>query len=210
MSEGFYEAVADHRLTVHREQTVVGLGAEDGRPVARLSGGATVPVDVLVPATGYEQRLEPLAAAVQAELLEGGTLRLHRGILPATPRLAFIGWSHTFHSPLRSELQALWLAAHLADGAASGPRDESEYHLTHERAAERRAQQLPGATFGDLDRLLDDLRIKTPRSLRLRQLVRPIDPADYAWVLPRLLRRSGRAAVEPDAASWGSRVADRV
>ena len=196
VTEGFYEAVRDGALRVIRDVRVADLEAGEDGPAVRLDDGQVLPSEVLVPATGYEQDLDVFAPSTLARLVEpGGDLLLHRKVLPTTlPRLAFIGWSQSYRSPLTAELQALWLAGLLL-GAVDLPdtaaqRETAErYLLTHARAAAAAAPQMPSGSFGELDALLEDLRLPLPARTRRKQLLTALDPADYAYVLPALQLR---------------------
>ena len=204
VTDGFFEAMPDGRLEVRRERSIESLGARDGQPGARLSDGSWLPADVVVPATGFEQELPFFGPAVRDTLLDAaGVLALHRRIVPLdVPRLAFIGWTHTYHSPLTAQVSALWLAAHLAGALPQVSRPErlrtaARYHLTHARASAHGELQVPGGTFHAVDVLLDDLGLPLPASVRLRQWWTPFDPASYAYLVPALHERLH--AVSPSA-----------
>jgi cation diffusion facilitator CzcD-associated flavoprotein CzcO len=201
VTEGFYEAVRERRLDVVRDDGVADLEVVDGVPSVRLRSGEVLPADVLVPATGYEQDLDFLAPAMRNRLLEAdGSLLLHRKVLPTTlPRLAFIGWSQSYRSPLTAEVQALWLAGLLLGQVRLPPvptqRQGAEvYRLTHAAAAAAGAPQMPSGSFGELDVLLEDLHLPLPWATRRKQLLTALDPADYAYVLPALRARAGTLA----------------
>jgi dimethylaniline monooxygenase (N-oxide forming) len=196
VTDGFYEAIAEGRLHVRRQQTVESLGAVDGVPGVRLSDGSWLAADVVVPATGFDQELSVLSPAVQVALKGcDGTVSLYRRILPLdVPRLAFAGWGHTYRSPLTAEVGAVWLAGHLAGALRTQPRDVVErtadrYHLTHQQAAARGEEQLPSGSFAALDALLEDLDLPLPATVRRRQWVTPLEPSSYAYLVPALRRR---------------------
>ncbi len=195
-TDGYFAAVGDCRIGMRRDRSVRRLRVVDGAPAVELSDGAIVPADVVVPGTGFDQSVDFLAPAVRRELLDRhGDLPLYRRILPTgVDRIAFIGWGNTYRSPLTAEVSAVWLGAHLAgdlpDVSALERAGEAElFRLTHERAAQVGAAQLPNGSYADLDVLLADLRLSLPVATRLAQLVRPLDPADYADLLPRLRAR---------------------
>ena len=99
---------------------------------------------MVIAATGYEQAIEFLDAAVLARLEEtDGELRLFRRVLAVdVPRLAFVGWAHTFRSPLTSEIAAVWLAG-VMTGAVRLPsvrrmrHDAAPFPVSTERAPDR-------------------------------------------------------------------------
>ena len=196
VTEGFYEGVREGRLRVLRDTAVLSLGRGAEGPQVVLTDGRTLPADVVVAATGHEQQLGFLGERTRQRLLEpGGELLLHRQVLPRRlPRLSFVGWSQTYRSPLTAEVQALWLAGHLAGlvalpGDADLDRGASAYQLTRARAERSGASQMPQSSIGDLDAQLADLGLRLPRRTRRRQLLRPLDPRDYAYALPALLTK---------------------
>ncbi|WP_375388163.1 flavin-containing monooxygenase [uncultured Amnibacterium sp.] len=197
VTDGFFDAVDAGAITLHGHVGIAALAVADGRPAVRLTDGAVVPADVVVSATGYDQSPGPLSAQVQERLLDpDGALELHRAVLPQhVDRLAYVGWMHSFRSPIGAELQAQWLAALIA-GLVERPaapwraRDVFTFWLTRERAARHGAVQIPrNASILDLDELIEDLGAAVPRAVRLRELTRPLDPADYARLLPALVQR---------------------
>ena len=200
VTDGFFEAMAEGRLGVRRERSVVELGSVDGQAGVRLSDGSWLPADVVVPATGFDQDLSFFPPSVQESLMDAdGALPLHRRILPFdVPQLTFAGWGHTFRSPLTAEVGAVWLAAHLAGVLQLQPeierrRTADRYPLTHQQAAALGVPQLPSGSFAALDDLLEDLELPLPASLKLRQWVTPLEPSSYAYLLTGLQRRLGTA-----------------
>ena len=197
VSEGFYEAVRAGRLRVVRDSSVVDARSRFGLPEVLLSGGETLAAEVLIPATGYQQQLKFFAPPTRQRLTEpAGELLLYRKVLPtAVPRVAFIGWSQSYRSPLLAEVQASWLAGLLLGSVqlpstASQGRRASRYHLTHARAAAAGLPQMPSGSFYELDVLLEDLGQPLPRRVRHNQMSRFNDPADYAFVHDAPARRA--------------------
>lgn len=196
VTDGFFEAVAEGRIRVHRERSVATLGSGPDGPYAELSDGQRLAADIVVAATGYEQGAEFLSPAVlQRGATSDGTLLLHNRVLAVdVPRLAFIGWSHTFRSPLTSEISAVWLAGVLL-GQVALPTPERQraradrFPVSQARMSSRLGNALPPVTLKDLDRILRELGVPLPWSTRVRQLWQPIDPSDYAAALETLLQR---------------------
>jgi dimethylaniline monooxygenase (N-oxide forming) len=211
VTEGFFEAVADGRLRVHREASVKALrGGSDG-PRVELTSGDVLPAELVVAATGYTQGVAFLAPeVVERARTEDGALLLHRRVLAVdVPRLAFVGWAHSYRSPVTSEVAALWLAGVMLGTVtlpttAAQRRTAAPFRLErpeHHQGAGRPKEVLPGVTLRDLDRLLGELGVRLPRRTRLRQAWSPMDPSDYAPVTAALLRRAGSGAtpVRPEA-----------
>ncbi|MFD1720138.1 flavin-containing monooxygenase [Amnibacterium endophyticum] len=213
VTDGFFEGVADGRIRVHRERSVARLGADEQGPFVELSDGTRLPSDVVVAATGYEQGVDFLAPAVlERATTPDGALLLHERVLAVdVPNLAFIGWAHTFRSPLTSEIAAAWLAG-VVTGAVRLPsasrmrRAAAPFPVATERAPERRTTALPPVNLRDLDRVLASLGVALPRSVRRRQLLHPMDPADYAEALrTALARMPSLQRARPEAADGRAR-----
>ncbi|WP_375400973.1 flavin-containing monooxygenase [uncultured Amnibacterium sp.] len=196
VTDGFFEAVADGRIRVHRERSVATLGNGPDGPYVELSDGQRLAADVVVAATGYEQGADFLSPEVlQRGATSDGSLLLHNRVLAVdVPRLAFIGWAHSFRSPLTSEIAAVWLAGVLL-GQVALPTPERQraradrFPVARVRMSSRINNALPPVTLKDLDRVLDELGLPLPWSIRVRQIWRPIDPADYAAALEAFLQR---------------------
>ena len=92
-TDELYEQVIAGTTEVARECEITSLGARDGKPVATLSDGRTVPADLVVCGTGFKQVVPFLRQSVQDEITdERGNFELYRQILPLTvKRLHFCG-----------------------------------------------------------------------------------------------------------------------
>lgn len=198
VTDGFFEGVSDGRIRVHREQVVAELAVDSGRPVAVLADGTRLPADVVVAATGYEQRLDFLAdsALAATDVLADGTMRLYRRVLAVdVPRFAVVGWAHSYRSPITAELAAIWLGAHLT-GRVAVPskaqmrRDAAAFPVLRAGGTHVRRAALPGVSLRELDELLDDLGRPLTRAQRAAQRFRTLDPVVYAAVLPSVIGAS--------------------
>ncbi len=197
VTDGFFEAIDAGRIVVHGHVGIAELVVIDGAPAARLTNGTMVRADVIVSATGYNQSVGPLSSAARARVVdEAGALKLFRAVLPVrVDRLAYVGWMHSFRSPIGAELQTMWLAALIA-GLISRPtapvqsKDVFTFWLTRQRAAENGSVQIPqNASILDFDQLIEDFGGPVPIATRLRELTHPLDPVDYAHLLPWLVAR---------------------
>ena len=201
VTEGFFEAVAEGRIEVHRERAVAALGADEHGPWVRLTGGEQLPADVVVAATGYEQRIDFLDPSALADARTGdGALLLHRRTLGIdVPRFALVGWAHSYRSPLTSEIAAVWLAGAMLGqvrlpSAEMQRREADPFRLTRSEAVGARTGLLPGVGMRELDQMLAELGSPLPLRVRLRQIWAPVDPADYVPALRKALSRMGAAA----------------
>jgi cation diffusion facilitator CzcD-associated flavoprotein CzcO len=210
-TEGFFEGVAAGRIDVRRDRTVTRLFARDGRPMAELSDGTTLPADLVVCATGFTQGVPFLDEAVRKRLLDArGNFLLYRQILPlGVPGLYFNGYNSSFFSPLNAEMAAVWIAADLA-GTVPLP-DQEELR----RAVIAQLAFMDEATDGhhcrggkiipfslhNVDEVLDDLDLNIPSRVRASHWLNPVDPVAYRKVTPELVRRLAAAAPGGPAAA---------
>ena len=201
-TEGFFEGVADGRIDVRRDCTITRLAAHDGRPVAELSDGTTLPADLIVCATGFTQGVPFLDDAVRGRLLDTrDNFLLYRQILPlGVPGLYFNGYNSSFFSPLNAEMAAVWIAADIA-GTVPLP-DPEEMR----RAVFAQLAFMDEATNGhhchggkiipfslhNVDEVLDDLDLNIPARVRASHWLNPVDPTAYRNVTPALVRRLGQ------------------
>jgi cation diffusion facilitator CzcD-associated flavoprotein CzcO len=216
VTDGFYEKLAAGRLAVKKSASVTRL--LEGR--AELSTGETVPADIVICGTGWEQRVPFLDPATRARVTDArGNFRLYRSMLPlGVPRLAFNGYNSSFFSQLNAEIGALWLVEHLA-GRITLPTPEARAAEIDARLAwmERRTDgkhakgtNIIPFSVHHMDELLDDIALKLPLGTRLKHWLVAINAADYAPLQKRLLRRHGidaATAYAPspmEAVQWAS------
>ncbi|MFD9738537.1 flavin-containing monooxygenase [Umezawaea sp. NPDC059074] len=206
-SEGFFEGVAEGRITVHRDQTITRLFARDGKPFAELADGSTLPADLVVCATGFGQGVPFLADDVQGKLFdERGNFLLYRQILPlGVPGLYFNGYNSSFFSPLNAEMAAVWIAAALADAVplpdpAEMRRAVVDQLAFMDAATDRhhcRGTKIIPFSMHNVDEVLGDLDLDIKARVRASHWLNPIDPAAYRGVTPALVARL--ATPEPEA-----------
>ncbi|MFC5219650.1 flavin-containing monooxygenase [Streptomyces coerulescens] len=198
-TEGFYEGVADGSITVHRDQTIVRLLAQDGRPRAELADGRVLPADLVVCATGFTQAVPFLDPDIEQRLLdERGNFMLYRQVLPLdVPGLYFNGYNSSFFSPLNAEMAAVWIAADLA-GQLPLPATEARRRAVVDQLAfmdvatdthHCRGTKIIPFSMHNVDEILDDLDLNISRFVRASHWINPVNPAAYRRVMPRLLAR---------------------
>ncbi|NUP29416.1 MAG: NAD(P)/FAD-dependent oxidoreductase, partial [Nocardia sp.] len=107
-ADGFAEQVAAGRITVCGGTDVAALGGGQGGPYAELSDGRLVRADIVVCATGFQQRIPFLTPYVQRQLTDDdGNFRLYRQILPLqVPHLTFAGYNSSLLSAVGAEVGA--------------------------------------------------------------------------------------------------------
>ena len=206
-TEGFFEGVAEGRITVHRDQTITRLFARDGKPFAELADGSTLPADLVVCATGFSQGVPFLADDVQAKLFdERGNFLLYRQILPlGVPGLYFNGYNSSFFSPLNAEMAAVWIAAALADAVPLPDPVEMRRAVVDQlafmdTATDRhhcRGTKIIPFSMHNVDEVLGDLDLDIKARVRASHWLNPIDPAAYRGVTPALVARL--TTPEPEA-----------
>jgi len=200
VTDGFYEKIAAGRLAFRKGAAIARL--EPGRAV--LNDGDAVPADIVVCGTGWHQRVPFLSPAVMARVTdERGNFRLYRSILPvAMPRLAFNGYNSSFFSQLNCEIGALWLADLLKGGLDLPPAAQQLTTIDkrlawmEERTDGKHSKGTNIIPFSvhNIDELLHDMNLPLGAFTRFKQWLAPVDPADYAVVTKRLLRRHRDAA----------------
>jgi cation diffusion facilitator CzcD-associated flavoprotein CzcO len=203
-TEGFFERVADGRITVHRDQVVATLTTDGGRPAARLADGTVLPADLVICGTGFRQHVPFLDAALHARLQDdAGNFLLYRHILPlGVPHLTFSGYNSSFFSPLSAEMAAVWTAAHLRGAVTLPPPDRMGEQVRARLAwmAERtdgrhaRGTNIIPFSMHNIDEVLDELGLNLGRPARFRQWLLPVDPRSYRKVAHRMIRRTAASA----------------
>jgi cation diffusion facilitator CzcD-associated flavoprotein CzcO len=206
-TEGFFEGVADGSIVVHRDQTVVRLLADGGRPAALLRDGTMLPADLVVCSTGFTQGVPFLDAGVQAQLLdERGNFMLYRQIQPlGVPGLWFNGYNSSFFSPLNAEMAAVWIAADLAGGLHLPDVSQRRRAVTDQLAFMDRAvdghhcrgTKIIPFSMHNVDEVLGDLGVSIPAAVRASHWLNPVSPAAYATVTPRVLAGLPAPALRP-------------
>ena len=198
-TEGFFEAVADGSITVHRDRTIARLYACDGSPQAELSDGTTLPADLVICSTGFTQGVPFLPADLQRRLLdERGNFLLYRQIRPVdVPGLYFNGYNSSFFSPLNAEMAAVWIAADLA-GAIPLPGTAAMRQAVTEQLAfmddavsghHCRGTKIIPFSMHNVDEVLGDLDLNIGAGVRASHWLNPINPAAYRGITPTLLKR---------------------
>lgn len=197
-TEGFYEQVGAGRIAVHRDTVIDSLCPGQGGPAARLSDGHLVPADVVVCATGFQQRVPFLTPYIQRQLTdERGNFRLHRQIMPVgVPNLTFAGYNSSVLSALNHEVAAHWTAALLTGRITLPPEEvlteqiDRRLRWMDERTRGHHAHGTSIAPFSihNLDEMLADLKFRLPWYTRLGQWLRPVRPESYRKLNDRLPR----------------------
>lgn len=194
-TEGFYDAIRDGRIAFHKGAEIVEL--LPGK--ARLSTGETIPAEIVVAGTGWDQQVAFFDDAMRRRVTDAeGNFRLFRSMLPVgVPRIAFNGFNSSFFSQLNAEIGAMWIGDFLKGGIALPPPD------VQNREIDRRLAWMQARTDGKhckgtniipfsvhhMDELLRDMGLGLSRATRLKQWFAVLDPSDYAPRLAALLRR---------------------
>lgn len=112
-------------------------------------------------------------------------------------RLTFNGYNSSFFSQLNCEIGALWLADHLKGGLVLPSAEQQRQTIAsrlawmEERTDGKHSKGTNTIPFSvhNIDELLRDMKLPRGSLTRFKQWLDPIDPADYAVVTKRLLRR---------------------
>lgn len=199
VTDGFYEGVASGRIGFHKGQ-IVSLSA--GR--ATFDDGRTVPTDVIICGTGWQQRCDFLPANVMTRVTDRqGNFRLYRSMVPVdVPRLIFNGYNSSFFSQLNAEMGALWIADLLRGGLSLPSAAEQSRHVDERLTwmeARTDGKHSKGTniipfSIHHIDELLADMKLPLPLAMRLKHWAVAINAADYAGVGKRLRQRYGVVA----------------
>jgi hypothetical protein len=221
VTDGFFERVHKGIIAVHRDTLIERLGADQGRPVAVLSDGSTVPADIVVCGTGWRQEVPFFGEELQRRLTdERGNFELYRQIQPLdVPRLSFCGYNSSFFSQLSAEVAALWIAAFLEGAIELPPIDQQRVEVQEWlRWTERRTDghHARGAnvipfSMHNIDEMLQDLGLNISPATRVREWLLPINPLAYGRLPTQLRERlTARGSARPPfAAPPGPQIAAR-
>jgi hypothetical protein len=210
VTDGFYENVAAGKIRVAKNASVTSVAVADGVRVATLSTGETIPADVIICGTGWQQTVPFLDPELLRRVTDAdGNFRLYRSMIPVgVPRLAFNGYNSSFFSQLNAEIGALWLADLIAGTLTLPPEDVQRAAIgerlawMEERTAGKHSKGTNIIPFSvhHIDELLADLNLPLDGPTKIKQWLLPIDPADFAYATRDLLaRHRTRAALAPSA-----------
>lgn len=202
VTEGFYDSVGAGRITVTKDCEIRELSATAQGRFARLSNGASVPADVVVCGTGWNQSVPFLPSEIMQRVTDKeGNFRLYRSMIPVdVPRLVFNGYNSSFFSQLNCEVGALWIADLLGGHLKLPPSTVQNQSVTerlawmHERTDGKHSKGTNIIPFSlhHIDELLRDIGLPLSASTRFKQWLMPTNPSDYMTVTRQLLTRYGR------------------
>ncbi|GAB4084745.1 NAD(P)/FAD-dependent oxidoreductase [Myceligenerans cantabricum] len=209
-TDGFYEQVAAGTISVHRDTEISRfVVAEDGQPNAELTDGETVRADVVVCGTGFHQRIPFLDDSVAQRLVDDeGNYEFWHQILPHdVPDLTFAGYNSSLFSPLSAEVGALWIGAYLGGVLDLPPVEERRAAVAErvrwmkERTKGKHARGTNVIPFSlhNIDETLSDIGLDVSRGQKVKQWLLPLDPGDYAALLPQLKEKIANRTVTIDA-----------
>lgn len=205
-TDELFQQVKDGKVEVIRDCSIARLGQENGRPVAELSNGRTVPADAVICGTGFRQMTPFFSADLHARLTdEEDNFLLYRQILPINiPNLFFCGYNSSFYSPLSAEIASLWTAACLM-GEIKLPSQEEMLAQRRERLRwmkERseghhaRGTNIIPFSMHNVDEMLDEMGLNVSRFTRFKQWLAPTKASDYQPVTRALLKRHRERAAQ--------------
>ena len=166
---GIYDKVREGRIEPRRGEISTFTDGE----TLELEDGETVPADVVVFATGWDQPMDFLSPELR-ELVrdDDGFFTLYRHILPpGAPNIGFIGYASSIGNMLMSEICAHWLSAAF-QGDLDLPDDEA-MHAEIEKVREWSEEVFPRSGGGHVigpyfvgftDQLLRDMGVATHRA----------------------------------------------
>lgn len=197
VTPGFFENIAECRLTVKKGTEIVALRPGE----ADLTTGETLPVDMVVCGTGWQQLVPFLDDGIMAKVTdEEGNFRLYKSILPlGVPRLLFNGYNSSFFSQLNAEIGALWITEYILGGVEL-PAEDTMSKWLDERLAwmkERtdgkhsKGTNIIPFSVHQMDELLQDIDLELSVFNRFTQWFIPIVGRDFKNLTRRLQARHG-------------------
>ena len=194
VSDGFYEKVETGQLTLRQDEIA---RLEPG--LIHLKAGGTIPADIIICGTGWDQRADFLPADALAKATDGeGNFRLYRSTLPVgVPRLLFNGYNSSFFSQLSAEVGSFWIAEYMA-GRVLMPDEKAQNASIDQRLAwmtERtggkhcKGTNIVPFSLHHIDEMLRDVDLSLPASVRLLQWFRSVDARQFGKLPGRLLAR---------------------
>lgn len=199
VTDGFFENVAKGRISVMKNAAIDRFETRAEGKFAVLSNGQTVPADIVVCGTGWNQSVPFLPANITKRLTdEEGNFRLYRSMVPVNvPRLAFNGYNSSFFSQLNCEVGALWIADLIGGGLKLPSAAEQNQTITERLAwmQERtdgkhsKGTNIIPFSLHHIDELLRDMDMPLGAGTLFKQWLLPTNPADYMPATRTLLAR---------------------
>jgi dimethylaniline monooxygenase (N-oxide forming) len=198
-TQGFYENVAAGKIKVKKETEIKKLEVRPNGKFAVLSTGESIPADLIVCGTGWNQNVPFLSPDYSKKFLDSrGNFRLYRSMLPVgVPGIAFNGYNSSFFSQLNCEIGALWIAD-LIGGKLKLPSNVEQSKIVDKRLAwmeERtdgkhsKGTNIIPFSLHHIDELLRDMNLQLSALTRFKQWLLPTSPSDYKVVTTKLLKR---------------------
>ena len=199
VSDDFYQNIEAGKIGIKKQAVITALNGKQ----ALLSNGETVPVDLIVCGTGWQQVCPFLEQDIIDRVTdEEGNFRLFRSMIPVdVPRLAFNGYNSSFFSQLNCEVGALWLADYLNQGfelpsSAEQNRDIDERLAWMEKRTlgkHSKGTNIIPFSIHHIDELLEDMQMNIDRFTQLKQWLGALQPKVYGHILPALQKKYDRA-----------------
>ncbi|KAJ1022422.1 hypothetical protein NDA16_003411 [Ustilago loliicola] len=204
-TEGLYKNIEAGKVTVRRDAEIERLTTDSttSKPIAILKDGSTLPCDLLICATGFNQDIPFLPRHVQKKFLdEHENFLLHKHILPpGVANLTFNGYNSSLFCPTSSEAATLWIAAHLA-GLTNLPSEEEmreaaklklEWLDARSNGKHAHGTNLVPFSLHSIDDTLKDIDLQLGTWGTMRQWLLPVRPGDYAGLGAQLGKRIDEA-----------------
>ncbi len=198
VTDGFYEKLRDGTLVLKKATEIVELEAG----FARLSNGETIPADLIVCGTGWQQLVPFFDETLMSRVTDQqGNFRLYRSVLPVdVAQLAFNGYNSSFFSQLNAEVGALWLIEHFFGSLRLPSTADMNSHIdAHLRWSEARTDgkhskgtNIIPFSVHQMDELLGDINLNLSMFKRFTQWLLPVTGSDYRLLTQRLLKRHGK------------------
>jgi len=162
----FYDRVREGKVVPRRDQLDSFIDGE----TLKLKSGEEIKADVIIFATGWEQRLDLLEPELRALVFQDHFFMLYRHILaPDERHLGFVGYASSIGNMLTSEISAHWLSSVFLGRMDLPP--PGEMYAQIERVRRWTEEMLPGSggfligpyIVDYLDELMRDMGLSTHR-----------------------------------------------
>ena len=195
-TDGFFKAVKENKISVHRNTQIKSLGAG----IVELENGERIEADVIIAGTGFHQTIPFFSSDyIKRFTKDNGDFCLYKQVLPVgVPDLAFVGYNSSFFSQLSCETAAMFVSEYLR-GAIDLPSVDEQQKFVDERLEWAKTRTNGNYFKGtyvvpfslrQIDELLDMLDLNLNKFEKLKQWFFVAKPDAYAACYKELMVRN--------------------
>ena len=195
VSDDFFDFLTDGKIVLQKNEI-----AELTPGAAVLKNGDAIPADYIICGTGWDQQTRFLPEAVLKAVTDhDGNYLLYRAAVPVgVSKLVFNGYNSSFYSQLTAEVGSFWIGEYMAGNLQLPPKEQQRASVM------KRLQWMEQRTDGKhckgtnivpfslhhIDALMEDMNMKLPAFLRLRQWLRVVEAHQFEPLVGEAERRS--------------------